>query len=145
VTDPARRRAPFWIGMLVGAAVIGYGLAGILRNSDSTLPPRLGGWVVGGALLHDLVLAPVVLATGWLVVRLVPATTRRAVIVGLVLSGMVLLVAWIPLRGYGDRPENPTLHPIDYGTSVLTALAIVWGVAVGVAVFDWRRQSRAPS
>ena len=133
----------FWVGLAVGWAAIGYAVAGILENADSTMPMLLGGWVLGGALLHDLVLAPLVVAAGWLIVRLVPAAIRRAVIVGLVLSGVILLVGWIPLRGYGDREANPTLHPIDYRMSVLTALAIAWGAALVVAVLDWRRRSSA--
>ncbi|MGH9027591.1 MAG: hypothetical protein ACRDWD_15970 [Acidimicrobiia bacterium] len=137
-TTPGSR---FWVGLALGWALIGFGIAGAVGDAAKTMPSALAIWVLGAGVIHDLAIAPLVLGAGWLVVRLVPPGMRRPVTVGTVLSAFVLLVGWIPLRGYGDRPSNPTLHPIDYRTSVLTALGAIWLLVAGWAVASrWRRR-----
>jgi hypothetical protein len=144
VSRPTGTGPGVWICLGVGWAVIGYALAGIVENSESTMPLTLGTWLVGGNVLHDLLAAPIIFVTGWVIARLVPTSLRRAVVVGMALSATVVLVGVIPLRGYGDRPANPTLQPLDYRSSVLSALGIAWAVAAAVAAFDvWNRRHRA--
>ena len=54
----------FWISAAIGWAVIGWGVYGIFANSLDTRPANLAKFVVGGALLHDLVVAPIVILAG---------------------------------------------------------------------------------
>jgi hypothetical protein len=92
-----------------------------------------GVWVVGADLVHDLLVAPLVGAAGLLVARLVPAGWARAhVQAGLLVSGALLLVAWVPLVGWGGNPGNPTIRPLDYRSATLTVLGVVWAI-VGVS------------
>ena len=51
-------------------------------------------------------------------------TPLRAAVLG---SALVVAVGWPALRGYGNKADNATIHPLDYGSAVLTAA----GVAVG--------------
>ncbi|WP_067438913.1 hypothetical protein [Nocardioides jensenii] len=91
-------------------------------------------WLAGGVLLHDAVLAPVVLVLGWSAARVVP-WARGPVVVGAVLLGALTLVAVPVLGGWGRRPDNPTLLDRDYtaGWGVVAG-GIVVGVVVAAAV-----------
>jgi hypothetical protein len=136
----------FWVGLVVGGAVMAVGVRGVLDQAAGTDPGALLVWVVGADLVHDLVLAPVAILVGWLVGRRVRGPWRAPVQAALVASGIVLLVGWPLLRGYGrdTRPDNPTVAPLDYSTAVLTVLAVVWvGALAWGGVRTWRAR-RAP-
>ena len=68
-------RGGLLIGLALGLPVIGYGLGGAIVDSADTHPPELARWVVGAALVHDLVVVPVTAAVALLVRRFSP---RRA-------------------------------------------------------------------
>ena len=56
-------------------------------------------------------------------------------------SALIVAIGWPALRGYGNKPDNATIHPLDYGTSVLTALALLWAaVALWVLLASLRRR-----
>jgi hypothetical protein len=126
---------------------MGYGLRGVLVDAASTRPGELGRWLVGGALVHDLVLVPLVLAVGWGVHRLVPAgPTRRVLTWCLATSGVLALVAWPFVRGYGRQASNPSLLARDYARGLVTYIVVVWAVGAFVllaAAVRSRRASRA--
>jgi hypothetical protein len=58
----------------------------------------------------------------------------------LIASGIVTLAAWPYVAGYGERPDNRTLLPNDYGPGLLAVLAFVWAVAVATAL--WKVKTR---
>ena len=144
-SEPARPRgAWFWAGLILGWAVMGFGLAGLLGDAADTHPGDLARWFVSSALAHDTLVAPVVCGAGWLLARVVPPLVRAPVTGGLVVSGAVALYAWPFLRGYGLRPDNPSALPLDYATGLATVLAAVWLVCGALAVRCWRRARPAP-
>jgi hypothetical protein len=96
-------------------------------------------WVVGLALAHDLVLAPLVLGVGAAVRRGVPGRARPFVTGGLVASGALVLVAWPAVRGYGRLAGNPSILPRDYGTGLAVAVGATW-LLVGVAALAASRR-----
>ncbi len=118
----------------------GYGLMTAARH------PRPVPWLtffVGSALGHDLLLAPVVVTIGAVAVRLVPPRIRPYVTSGLIVTGVVTLIAYPLLRGYGRRHDNPSIQPLDYTRGLLIVLAAAWlAVAVGAAVGLLRRRGR---
>lgn len=120
----------FWVAAGAGFAVMGYAVAGVLGDARATHPRSFAAWVVGAALVHDLLVAPVVCLVGLLLGRVLREPWRTPVRTGLIVSGVVLLVAWPALRGYGrDRvPDNLSVQPLDYTAAVLTVLAVVWAV-----------------
>jgi hypothetical protein len=126
---PAGRR--FWISAAVGWAAIGWGVVGIFRHSLDTRPANLAKFVVGGALLHDLLVAPVVILAGVLIARAVPARARGPVQAALAVTGMVALFSWPLVRAYGLAANNPTSLPHNYGLNLLIVLGVVWAVAAG--------------
>ena len=133
----------FWIGVVLGGGVLVYGIAGALAEADRTKPAALARWVLSGLLLHDLVLAPLVGVAGVLVARATPRLARAPVQAALIASAVVLTVASPALLGLSDRPGNPTIHPIDYGTATTTVLAVVWALAGSWIAFRWWRLVRA--
>ena len=124
--DPGRG---LWIGLAVGAPLMAYGARGAVVDAALTHPWELTRWVVGSALVHDLVLAPVVLAVGHAARRTTPATAWPAVRWALLTTGVLALVAWPLVRGYGRNPTVPSLLPRNYGAGLAVAVGVVWLLA----------------
>jgi hypothetical protein len=130
-THPVPRRGRlFWIGTAAGWAVILYGLRGALHHSLDTRPSQLARFLIGGALAHDLLLAPAVLGVGVLLRALLPGR-RRAVQQALIICGPLALFAYPQIRGYGHALRNPTSLPHNYiANFFLVAGAVIIAVAV---------------
>ena len=137
--DGHRRGPGFWTSAAAGWAVIAVGLVGILSNRIDTRPASLARFVVGGALLHDLLVAPVVLALALVVARLVPGRARPVVQVALFVTAVVSLFAFPLVRGYGRAARNPTSLPHDYTLNLLVVLGAVWAVAALSVIVRLRR------
>lgn len=128
----------------VGAAVLAYGVLGLLSAAPATAPVSTGLWLVGGVLAHDLVLAPVVAGVGWLLVRLVPDWARPVVQGGLVVAAVLVLVALPAVLRQGAPGGYASLLPQDYRTNLTgLLLAVLAGTAALVALRGVRqRRSR---
>ena len=104
-------------------------------------------WAAGGVVLHDGVLAPLVLVVCVLAVRLLPPPLRPPATVGFVILGTVTVVA-IPVLGrFGARPDNPTLLDRPYWTGwlVIAGLTLVGVLATTVLGVRTRRTTRSGS
>jgi hypothetical protein len=143
-SDPVEDEIPgrsFWIGLALGTPVMVYGAVELVNQTGWPRAFGVARWFGGGILLHDLVLVPIVLAVVWAIGRWTPTavhTPLRAAVLG---SGLILGIGWPGLRGYGNKPDNATIHPLDYSTAVLTLLALVWGAALMWSA--WRLVRRA--
>jgi hypothetical protein len=133
---PRPAGARFWISAGVGWAAITWGVVNIFRHSLDTRPANLAKFVVGGALLHDLLVAPLVIVAGVLVARSVPARARGPVQAALAVSGIVALFSWPLVRAYGLAAHNPTSLPHNYGWNLLIVLGVVWAVAAGAILLN---------
>lgn len=132
----------FWLSATVGWVVIAAGLRGIVENSVQTRPGDLARFVVGGALLHDLLVAPLVIGAAAVVVgRAVPKRARAVVQAALVVSAVVALFSYPLVRAYGLATNNPTSLPHDYAANLLAVLGVVWATAA-VLVLVRLRASR---
>ncbi|WP_426368168.1 hypothetical protein [Streptomyces sp. E-08] len=100
-------------------------------------------WLAGALVLHDGVLAPLVLAVG-LLVAAVPG--RRVVRGALIVCGVLVLVT-LPLLLRPGAPPNPSALPLPYARNLLVVLALVTAAAVALAVLPrlWRRARRTRS
>jgi hypothetical protein len=142
--DHGRR---FWAGVAVGAAVIAFGVRGALHDAAATEPRWFFMWIVGADVVHDLLVAPIACLVGVVVIRRLPRSIQAPVRAGLVVSAVVVAVGWPAWRGYGRDtvPDNATVQPLDYVSSIITVLAAVW-TAVAVwsvaAVVAGRRSAR---
>lgn len=128
-------------GLGVLAALYGVFLV-LSRQEGLARLESVGIWLVGGVVLHDAVLAPLVIGLAWLV-RGTPTTWRRPAVVGLVVLGSLTLLAVPVLTGLGARADNPTLLDRPYGWSWLVTLVVVVALVVVAAVVGARRSSGA--
>ena len=140
--DDEHGGARFWVALAVGGAVMGWGVWLFLdATSSGTARRSFVTWLVGADLAHDLVVAPVVALAAWALAGVVTDWWWPPVQAGVVISAFVLLLAALPLAGTADATGNPTIQPLDYTRSTLTALALVWG-AVGAWVVGGRLRRR---
>ncbi|MGL5850895.1 MAG: hypothetical protein ACRCZD_08965 [Phycicoccus sp.] len=123
-----------------GAAGAGYGIL-LLGRLDPGQVTDVGRWVLGGVVVHDGLLAPLVVALGALVAARGPGWLRIPLVRALVVLGPLTLVAVPVLGRFGAKPDNPTLldrpYLAGYG-------AIVAGVVLltGLDAVRRRRASR---
>lgn len=129
--------------VLIALGLLGglYGVFLLLSRQALADWVEVAAWFAAGVVLHDFVLAPLVLLLGAALVRVVPMVARPAVVVGLVVLGTVTLLAIPVLGGFGVEADNPTLFDRSYvgGWAVLAGLVAAAVVAATVA-----RGSRRP-
>jgi hypothetical protein len=130
MTAPRYTRA-FWIALPVGAALMAFGAVGLVQDTGLSAAADVARWLIGADVAHDFVIAPIACLIGFAVARALPRWCRTPVQAALLTSGVLLIVVFPALRGYGHDhvPDNPSVQPLDYTSSTLTALAIVWVAA----------------
>jgi hypothetical protein len=126
----------------VGAAVLGYGVYGLLTEPAISDLGNVGEWLVAGVVLHDAVLAPLVFAACALAYRGVGARLRGRLAALLLVGGSLVLVS-VPALLQQGRNANPTVLPLDYARNLAVLLAVVVGAAALYAGVDARRRRRA--
>jgi hypothetical protein len=136
----------FWVAFAVGTAVIvQFGVVGVLRDIPATTARvSFVKWIVGADVAHDLVIAPLACAAGWLISLCMPRPARLPVQSACFASAVVLVVVQNALRGTGSFKHNPTVQPLDYASSTATALGVVWLIAVAWTLVRLRRGARTP-
>ncbi|MCX6401622.1 MAG: hypothetical protein NTX33_17050 [Propionibacteriales bacterium] len=119
--------------VVAGGAVLGYGMWLLADFSELGQVGSVAVWSGVAIVLHDAVLAPAVLALGWLarvLLRTPDGGVRRrlhtAAVVVVVVLGPVTLLA-IPVLGrFAADPDKSTLLNRDYSTGwLLLAGAVV--------------------
>ncbi|MFE9560612.1 hypothetical protein ACFYM0_05835 [Streptomyces sp. NPDC006487] len=127
--------------LLGGAGLLLIAIGGRLL-ADLPDPLDVLVWMGGAVVLHDGIIAPLVLVAG-LAVAAVPA---RGLVRGALLTAGVLVLVTLPLLLRPGTPANPSALPLPYGRNLLLVLAAV-AVAAGAtaAVGRWRRSRPDPS
>lgn len=137
IDEPERdlRPGPFaWCAILLGWAVMVVAVLGASNDG------KLGGftswatWLVGAALVHDLLVLPIVLATGWLLTRLLPRPWRTPLRIALVVAAVTALTVWPIARRWGARDDNPSILPLPVmrNLAILVAVVLLIGLIAGV-------------
>ncbi|MEO5678596.1 MAG: hypothetical protein ABIS47_02905 [Acidimicrobiales bacterium] len=117
-------------GVVLFAVAVRYAA----ERSIDVRPPVWVRWWVTAAVIHDLVVAPLAIAVGWLVVRFAPRPLKAPLQAALVLTAVLVAVSWPALRGYGRIASNPTYLPRHYGSGLVVTLGAVWVVCAAWAV-----------
>lgn len=136
-----------WLFIVPGLAAVGWGAAGLLRSSADVPLGSWSVWFVGSALVHDLVLAPLVVVIGALSARLLPREARGPVVAGLVISGPLVLIGGLFALDPGGVDE-PGFLPLPYGRNLVLLVGAVLTVAAVWAVARTRgagHRSRPPA
>jgi hypothetical protein len=128
------------IGLLVAARLV-------LTGGIATDPRAMAGWLAAVVIAHDAVLAPLVVAVGWLVARALPRAWLAPVQTGALVAGSLALVSaplWLGrLLGRGPR-GNPSAAPLDYPRNLTLVLgAVAVGVVVAIVAAALLRTGRA--
>jgi hypothetical protein len=90
-------------------------------------------------LLHDAILAPLVLALLVLGAAVLPDWARPPAAAATVVLGSVTVMAVPVLGRFGARPDNPTLLDRPYGTGWLLFAGLVLGYACAWGLARRRR------
>ncbi|WP_432121076.1 hypothetical protein [Streptomyces sp. S1] len=121
-------------GIGVGLIVLGARLVAAQPASGDVLV-----WLAGALVVHDGLLAPLVLAVGLLIAGRPERGLWRG---ALVIAGSVVLVTLPLLLRPGPAP-NPSALPLPYGRNLAIVLAAVAVGAVSLGlVRRWRRSQR---
>jgi hypothetical protein len=132
----------FWVGLLIGWSLIAYAVWGMWSQQADANPPGLLKWVLGLALLHDAVVAPVVTVAGLLLAAVLPERVRGPVIAALGASVLVVVFAIPLVRTFGKRELNSSTLPLDYSRNLVIVLVVIWAVALAVVAVRARRSER---
>ncbi len=134
------------VGLVLGVPLLVYGIRGALVDAVDTHPGELALWLVGAGLVHDLVVAPLVLALGFVAARVVrDERAGRALRAGFVVSAGLALVAWPFVRGYGRTAAVPSVLPRNYALGLAAYLTVTWAVVGAVVFVGVRRRGRCTS
>ena len=136
-------------GLVLGVPVMAFGVRGVLVDAVDTHPAELTRWIVGAAAVNDLLLLPIAGAAGWALRRVTPRRAWPYVRAAAVSIGVLAVVAWPFVRGYGRDPANPSLFPRNHGVGVIAAMAAVVLAAtiaalIGEAAGRVRRRGTGP-
>ncbi|ANP52312.1 hypothetical protein J2Z21_008736 [Streptomyces griseochromogenes] len=122
-----------------GLALMGVG-ASLLLDRQQELMGVLE-WLGGAVVLHDALLAPLVLLVGLVLVR---GGVRGPIRGALLVAGALTAVALPVLLRPGPR-ANPTVLPLDYPRNwLLTLVAVATVTALLVVAKEVRRGRRRP-
>lgn len=90
-------------------------------------------WLAGGVVVHDGIVAPLVVGVGLILVRNIPEYARKPFTVGLILWGTVTIAVANVLSGMGGKPDNDTILDRPY---VATWLVMTVVVFAGIAAYS---------
>ncbi|WP_410641187.1 hypothetical protein [Amycolatopsis sp. lyj-346] len=113
---------------LPGLAALAWGVVLFAEYALPLRPDVFGtvGWIIGGPIVNDAVIAPLTALLGFAVARLLPPRWRTPVIAGTVTTATLATLA-VPLlwRPYGT-PPMPGLHDTNPVPALALTLATVW-------------------
>ena len=93
-------------------------------------------WMIGAIVVHDGLLSPVIVGVGFVLRRYVPDRGRRYLQTGLIMAGLVTVIALPMIYLRGSQPSVKGLLLRNYGAN-LTLLIVVIAV-VSLALYAVR-------
>ncbi|OXM65364.1 hypothetical protein [Amycolatopsis vastitatis] len=121
---------------LPGLAALAWGVVLFAEYALPLRPDVFGavGWIVGGPILNDAVVAPLTALLGVVLARLLPRPWKAPVVAATVITGVLAILAFPLLwRPYGT-PPMPGLHDTDPALGLALTVATVWLVAILTAL-----------
>lgn len=133
------------VRLATGALGIAAALWGVwlLRDDGFDRLRSAAVWLAVGVLLHDLVLAPLVVGVGVVATRLLPKHHRPVAAIAFLVWGTVTVAVANVLSGQGGKPGMDSLLHRPYLASWLALTVLVWAGAAGVAVIKARHRRAA--
>lgn len=115
-----------------GLLVMAYGGLRLAQHTQRSEKIGLAKWLAGMVIVHDGLIAPAVVAIGWLLARTVQPRARAYVQGGLAVAGMTVLFSLPLLYRHGKSQPGTTLLTRDYARSVVTLLVLILVVTAGL-------------
>lgn len=113
---------------LPGLAALAWGVVLFAEYALPLRPDVFGtvGWIVGGPIVNDAVIAPLTAVLGVALARSLPSPWKAPVVAGTVITGVLAILA-VPLlwRPYGT-PPMPGLHDGNPALGLALTVAVVW-------------------
>lgn len=130
--------------LVLAALGVVAGLYGVwsLREVDPGDWWSLLAYLGGGVVVHDFVLAPVVVVLGVLAARVAPEAWRAPMAVAVVVWGTVSVMAVPVLGRFGALADNPTLLDRPYLSSWAVGTALVLAAVAAAGAVRARRVAR---
>lgn len=100
-------------------------------------------YFLGGAIGHDLIIAPIVGVVGLLISTRVPVAWRTPLRVGASMSGVLALIAVPALWRAHAGQANPGLDDRNYALGLFVALVVVWVLALAGGLVRRHRVHKA--
>lgn len=124
-----------WVLGVLGLLLISLGAWQLAELPD---PLDVLVWLGGALVLHDGIIAPLVLVAGLLIGA---APAARGVLRGALLTGGVLVLITLPLLLRPGAPPNPSALPLPYGRNLLIVLgAVALAAVLAAATTTWHRR-----
>jgi hypothetical protein len=133
-TETSHYGAVFWSAVIVGWGGIAFGLVSLVQRSGATDPTNTGVLFAVLLLGHDLLVVPIVVLIGVALRRRLPAGARGPVAGAMIATGVLALVSFPVLGGFGRIPANPSLLPRNYAAGTTAVLVAIWAVTAVVLV-----------
>ena len=104
--------------------MLGYGSIRLLTGNSVADLLGLALWLVAAVAIHDGLVSPTVLGAGW-ALRRVPPRARRFTQAGLVVGGLLVVVAAPLIYRQDSQPPSKALLVRDYGANLSLLLGLV--------------------
>ncbi|MEP6697208.1 MAG: hypothetical protein ABJA34_10055 [Pseudonocardiales bacterium] len=117
----------------IGTAGVALGLFGVYRLFTQVPLDNLfalARWLIGAVILHDLILSPLVVGAGWAISRVVPSPGRGFVQAGLIIAGLITVIAIPMIYREDTHPRSKAILQQDYSRNLAILLGIIAGVAL---------------
>lgn len=132
-----------WLLAISGVGLAAFGAFRLLTEIPAGNLVALAGWLAAALLLHDGVLGPLTAAVGAVVGRVVPARLRRYVEGGLIVGGIVTVIALPLIVRRGSQPPEKALLEQNYAANLAILLGVITAGAVALYLNRVLRDYRA--
>lgn len=127
--------------LLLVVAGVGLGFRGLwlMRDFSREQLTSEAFWVAGGVLLHDAILAPIIVVIGVVAARWLPGHFRAVAALAFLIWGTLTIVFIPVLSGQGGKADNDTILGRPYWLSWLVMTLVL---AAAAAFAGWRHRRR---
>jgi len=142
-----RMRNIRWVLVGGGVLLLAWGALVMFDSVRTTRIPGVALWIAAAIVLHDGILAPIVVALGIALRRAGRRVTGTVVAIvqgGIVVGSIVSLIAVPTIVAKNFAPANPTVLPLNYGLNLFIFWLVLAALTASVSVWVFVRERRGP-